>query len=223
MQPGRLNAILTSVTLVVLLVTGFTNRTDPAQMEELTLERLNIVDADGNVRVILAGSFPPRRAELAGLIFNHPSGVEAGGLVYRGAERDGRPDAGAILTFDKYGDDQVVALRYSESNGQRMQGLTFQDRPDSLGPEILSYYRRIDPMPAGPARDSLVAEMLRTVPPGQLASRRMFLGRDTRSSSIITLADPRGVTRLRLEVDSLGQAAITFLDESGTVVRTITP
>jgi len=220
----KVQVALLWVVLLVLVATGF--RADPgeARFRELTVERINVVDSAGNVRVILAGGFPPRRGHLAGLIFNHASGSEAGGLVYGGArDADGRIDAGAILTFDKFGDDQIVALRYSERDGRRSQGLTFQDRPDSLGPELLSYYRRIDPMPPGPARDSLVQEMLRTVPADQLASRRMFLGRNTAKSSVIDLADPRGAVRLRMVVDSLGDARIEFLDGDGTVARVIEP
>ena len=219
MKALRIQLALTWLVIAVLVMGAF--RQQPPQ--EITVRRINVVDSAGNTRVILAGSFPPRRADQAGLIFVHASGVEAGGLIYTGEKRDGVVDAGAILTFDKYGDDQVTALSYRERNGQRTQGLTFQDRPDSLGPEILSYYRRIDPMPPGPARDSLVAEMLRTVPAEQLAARRMFLGRSANRSSQVALSDPRGRVRLRLEVDSLGTASIVFLDENGAVVKTVRP
>lgn len=219
MKALRIQLALTWLVIAVLVMGAF--RQQPPQ--EITVRRINVVDSAGNTRVILAGGFPPRRAAQAGLIFVHPSGVEAGGLIYTGEKRDGVVDAGAVLTFDKYGDDQVTALSYRERNGQRTQGLTFQDRPDSLGTEILSYYRRIDPMPPGPARDSLVAEMLRTVPAEQLAARRMFLGRSANRSSQVALSDPRGRVRLRLEVDSLGSASIVFLDENGAVVKTVKP
>ena len=215
----RLQALMSWILLDVLVITGFKQQ----GQREITVERINVVDSAGNVRVILAGGFPPRRAGLAGLIFVNSSGTEAGGLIYGGERKAGVVDAGGTLTFDKYGDDQIVALSYREREGKRTQGLTFQDRPDSLGPELLSYYRRIDPLPPGPQRDSLVAAMMRNVPAEQLAARRMFLGRNASKSSIVTLSDPRGRVRLRMEVDSLGAASIVFLDESGKPVKTITP
>ena len=223
MRSLRLQAVLMWMLMAVLLWSGFAVRTQQDLPRELTVERITVVDSMGNTRVILAGSFPPRRTRMAGLLFVHPSGVEAGGLVYAGEERNGVVDAGGLLTFDKFGDDQIVALQSIEQGGRRTQGLIFQDRPDSLGPEILSYYRRIDPLPAGPERDSLVAEMLRTVPSDQLSARRMFVGRNAAKSSVVRLADRRGTDRLRMEVDSLGNASIVFLDANGTVVRTITP
>lgn len=40
-------------------------------------------------------------------------------------------------------------------------------------------------------------------------------------NAIVRLADPRGRTRLRMLVDSLGSAQIEFLDTAGAVVRTV--
>ena len=203
--------------LGVLLFSAFR----PQQARELTLERLEIVDTNGKTRMILAGGFPPRREAQAGIIFVHPSGVEAGGLVYTGEKKDGVVSAGGILTFDKYGDDQIVALQYSEKNGQRTQGLTFQDRPDSLTERMRYYYRTIDPMPPGPARDAMVKEMRETLSPEELAARRLFIGRDADKASNITLSDRHGKPRLRMLVDSTGAPRIEFLDAQGKVTKTV--
>lgn len=205
--------------LGVLVFSGFQTR----QPRELTLERLEIVDAKGKTRMILAGGFPPRRVQQAGIIFVHPSGVEAGGLVYSGEKQDGVVSAGGILTFDKYGDDQIVALQYSEKNGRRTQGLTFQDRPDSLTERMKYYYRAIDPMPPGPDRDALIKEMLETLSPEELAARRLFIGRDANKASNITLSDRHGKPRLRMLVDSTGAPRIEFLDAGGNVTKTVLP
>jgi hypothetical protein len=215
----KIQVFLLWLVLGALLMTGFKAQ----QPTELTLKRLNIVDADGKVRMILAGGFPPRRTAQAGIIFNYASGVEAGGLVYSGEKRDGAVSAGGILTFDKYGDDQIVALQYSERNGQRTQGLTFQDRPDSLTARMRHYYRVLDPMPPGPQRDSIVREMRATLSPDELAARRLFIGRDASKASIVTLSDRQGKARLRMLVDSLGTPRIEFLDATGDIVKTVTP
>ena len=215
----KIQVALLWIVLGVLLLTGF----QPQQPRELTLERLKIIDAHGNVRMILAGGFPPRRTQQAGIIFVHKSGVEAGGLVYSGEKTNGNVSAGGVLTFDKYGDDQIVALQYSEKDGRRTQGLTFQDRPDSLSPRLRHYYRILDPMPAGPKRDSIIKEMRATLSPDEMAARRLFIGRDANKASIVTLSDRQGKPRLRMLVDSTGAPRIEFLDADGNVVKTMMP
>ncbi len=61
------------------------------------------------------------------------------------------------------------------------------------------------------------------IPGRDVVARRLFAGRDVEGSSLVTLSDPDGKPRLRLQVDKLGQASIVFLDPSGKVVRTIKP
>jgi hypothetical protein len=55
----------------------------------------------------------------------------------------------------------------------------------------------------------------------QIAARRVFIGRDVNKAAIIDLSDRKGTPRLRLIVDSLGDAKIHFLDTNGYVVYTI--
>ena len=100
-----------AVTLVLLLgvaVAAFTAGRRTAEFDEITVKKITVVDEEGRARVLLAGGYGPRRADLAGLLFINQEGVEAGGLVYTG-KRDsaGAVDAGAILTFDQFGNDQI--------------------------------------------------------------------------------------------------------------------
>lgn len=187
------------------------------------MRRIEVVDSAGRVRAELAGSFPPRRTALAGLLFHNEDGVEAGGLVYRGRRSaDGRVSASGTLTMDQYGEDQVVVLAYDQDGVRKRQGLTISDRPDTMGPELRELYRVLDPMPQGPRRDSVQRVLLARVPVGQLPARRVFVGRDTGRAAVVSLADRRGAPRLRLAVDALGHASIQFLGEHGEVTRTIT-
>jgi len=214
-------AVLATILIGVLLFAGFKQVGENMQLKELTVEKINVVDKDGKVRVLLAGTFPPRRSKLAGLLFVNQEGTECGGIVYTGEKKDGRVSAGAALTIDQYNDDQIVALRYDEENGTRKHGLTIADRPDRLGPEALRAYGILDTMAEGPRRDSLAQVLFSKVPPEQLAARRVFVGRDKNKSALVDLSDRRGKPRIRLMVDSLGNAAISFLDANGHVVRTI--
>jgi hypothetical protein len=216
-----------AVTLVLLLVisaAAFAAGRRTAEFDEITVKKITVVDDEGRTRVLLAGGYGPRRADLAGLLFINEEGVEAGGLVYTG-KRDtaGSVNAGAILTFDQFGNDQIVALSYDQDGGRKRQGLTIQDRPDSLTERLKEAYRAVESATSEEERDSLVEHYFSRIPRREIAARRLFVGRSWNQSSLVTLSDPDGRARLRLEVDSLGAARIQFLDDAGDVVRSITP
>ncbi len=220
----KLHAAVSTPLLIMLSVAAFSGRPTSNQFEEITVGKITVVDSTGRARVILAGGFPPRRAELAGLLFINEDGHEAGGLVYRGTrDTTGEIHAGAILTFDQYRNDQIVALQYDHSGSRKRQGLTIQERPDTLSDILKEAYRAIETAPTAELRDSLTRHYMARIPPEDLPARRLFLGRDFARASVVTLSDPAGRPRLRMEVDSLGTASIAFLDESGRVVRVISP
>jgi hypothetical protein len=50
-----------------------------------------------------------------------------------------------------------------------------------------------------------------------LRAARVYLGRDPAKSAVLNLSDPLGRPRLRLRVDSLGNASLEFLDANGAV------
>ena len=216
-------AIGTTALLGVVVLAAFRPFARAMQLDELTVQRVKVVDSSGRVRVELAASFPPRRTELAGLLFHNQDGGEAGGLVYRGRRlSDGRVTAAGTLTMDQYSEDQVVFLQYTQDGLRKQQGLVVSDRPDTLGPALRNLYRVLDTFPQSPRRDSVQRALLAQVPVEQLAARRVFVGRDTSRAAVLSLADRRGAPRLRLVVDSAGRASIVFLDSQGRVTRTIT-
>jgi hypothetical protein len=220
----RLYAVASTALLVGLVVSAFSHQQSGEVFDEITVSRINVVDSAGRTRVILAGGYPPRRASLAGLLFINEDGHEAGGLVYTGTRNeDGEIDAGAILTFDQYGNDQIVALQYDHSGSRKRQGLTIQERPDTLSDLLKEAYRAIETAPSAPVRDSLLRHYQARIPRQDIVSRRLFVGRNYSRASVVTLSDPSGRPRLTLQVDSLGQPSITFLDEAGEPTRTITP
>jgi hypothetical protein len=224
MSLSRLYTLGSTVLLLLVTVAAFSQGTSQNVFDEITVKRVNVVDEDGNTRVILAGGFPPRRTDLGGLLFINEDGGEAGGLVYQGTrDSAGNIQAGAILTFDQYQNDQIVALEYGQSGARKRQGLTIQERPDTLTDRVGAFYQAFEGAETQAERDSLRRYLLPQIPRREFSSRRLFAGRNTDGSAVVNLADMDGNTRLRLEVDSLGQAAITFLDADGTVVRRVTP
>jgi hypothetical protein len=214
-------AIGTTALLGIMAIIAF--RPPTARFDELTVQRITVVDSTGAPRIYIAGSFPPRRNVVAGLLFLNNDGEEAGGLTYRGHRGpDGTVSAGGVLTMDQYREDQVVVLGYQQAGVGKREGLTISDRPDTMGAALGTLYQVLDTFPPGPRRDSVQKVLLSRVPPEQLPARRVFVGRDTTRAAVVVLSDRTGAARLRLGVDSLGQASIAFLDGKGKVVRTIT-
>ena len=220
----RLYAVGTTALLLSLLITAFTVQERDGRFDKITVNRIDVVDSAGRTRVILAGGFPPRREALAGLLFINEAGGEAGGLVYQGTRaEDGRIQAGALLTFDQYRNDQIVALSYEHDGDRKRQGLTVQERPDTLSDLVKQAFRAIETAPSAEIRDSLRRYYLGRIPREEFSSRRVFVGRDYSRASVVTLSDPAGRPRLRLQVDSLGAPSIVFIDEDGAVVRSVVP
>lgn len=218
------HAALSTPLLLVLMVAAFSGPPAGVRFDEITVNRINVVDSVGDTRVILAGGYPPRRASLAGLLFINEDGHEAGGLVYDGTrDENGNIRAGGILTFDQYRNDQVIALEYAHQGDRKQQGLTIQERPDTLSDLLKEAYRAIETAPDAASRDSLTRHYRALIPPEDIASRRLFVGRDYTRAAVVTLSDPAGRPRLAMAVDSLGRARITFFGEDGDVVREITP
>jgi len=220
----RAAIILLLAGLAVVAFSAFGLQTTSQSFDEITVRQITLVDSSGNARVMLAGGFPPRRPDLAGLLFFNQDGGEAGGLVYRGTKRaDGTIDAGGILTFDQYQNDQIVAIEYSHQGAWKRNGITIQDRPDSLSPLVLEMYGAIEGAKTSAERDSLIAYYRSVISPREVVSRRLFAGRDPKGASVVSLSDADGRKRLELSVDEEGEARIVFLDTEGKVVREIAP
>jgi hypothetical protein len=219
-------ATISSLVLVFLAVSAF-RQAAPTKMDELTAQRVNIVDADGTLRLVLAGKdrmhpgvldgkVIDRPRPVAGLIFFNDQGDEVGGLTVTGQERDGVRRANALLAFDQLKQDQTIAIAYSEANGQRSTGLTVWDRPDVRLSELIDKLNAAQKIADATARDEAIKAARASMPP---SPRRVFVGKNTDRSAAIMLADAAGKPRINLQVDADGQARIEFLDAEGKVIQ----
>ena len=102
----------------------------------IDVERINVVEADGRLALVIANSrrlpgpilngeeldksLSLGRAEAAGMLFVDPAGTEVGGLVYSAVTApDNGYTAGSSLTFDQHQQDQVVGISYSDNGSTR--------------------------------------------------------------------------------------------------------
>ena len=202
------------------------------RFDEISVERLNIVEQDGRLRLVLANSarqadavvdgrvLAQGRNRPAGMIFFNDVGDEVGGLLFGGRAQDSGHRATASLTFDQWKQDQTVALQYVDQNGQRRAGLAIIDRPNtSIAARVdLTEKRRVAASDADRATlDQQIAALgVQTVP-------RVFVGKNVDGQSTLVLSDEQGRDRLVLSVGSDGRPGIRLLDASGRTVREVAP
>lgn len=223
----RTYAIASSLLLMVVAFAAFRQANNPA---EITVQRLNIVDANGTLRMVLAGKdrMHPgvmdgvtidRPRPVAGMLFFNDEGDEVGGLTYTGTVVNGRGRANAGIMFDQIKQDQTVGISYSESNGQRSAGFQVWDRSDTVRlSELITKLNAANKLPAGAEREKALADIRANAPPGP---RRVFVGKTQDKASAIVLSDAQGKPRMSLMVDATGNPRIELLDDAGKVIPRI--
>lgn len=232
MSSGESRNIWIVGTLVAGLIIGHIVWVDAATarktvaFDEIDVQRINVREPDGTVRMVIAnssalpGAFAKGReitrpeSRGAGMVFLNDEGTENGGLVFYGRKTDGKVSNAGHLSFDQYEQDQVIVLEQEESDGKRYATLSFNDMPDAPLPFDL-----IPRMDTAEGRAEL-QKALATVGTG---AERVRLGKTKDRTSVLELKDAKGRARLVLKVAADGAATIDFLDEAGKVVRTLTP
>lgn len=165
--------------------------------QELTVERINVVDAAGEVRLVIAGDMPDpivrgepveRTISPAGIIWHDEDGNESGGIAT--ASFPGGTQRMIVFDFTHQPTDAIGMGTYETDDGDTwMAGLRIYDRnPDVPGPVTTS---------EGP--------------------QRIVLGTQNEDAGLVIL-DPQQRERIRIGVGPDGAAAIEILDENGLVV-----
>jgi len=232
-QLRLLQAYVAASLLVVaaLAVSAFVQPAKPQNLGEITAERINIVDANGTLRLVISnkdrmhpgvigGKVIQRPRPYAGLLFFNDHGDEAGGLTLRGREENGSRVANAGLMFDQLGQDQTIGFDYAEENGQRTAAFKVWDRPDVPLSDLVEKLNAANAIEDQAAREAAVARVRAEAPK---PAQRVFVGKTRDRIAGVTLADAQGRIRLALKVDADGNASIEFLDSDGKVVQRMAP
>ena len=208
---------------------GFRQANQKSKFTELDVERINIVGKDGALKMVISNSERQhpgvidgktyRRIRPAGILFFNEKGDECGGLAFKGDQKGGSADAGALLAFDRFRQDQTVSISYSEDNGQYDSALLVWDRPDTSLAPVIEKLRDIEKMPDGPEKTQAMQDVRKMPGAWDGGAQRAFVGRTKEGSAALTLSDPQGRPRLLLAVDAHGVPKLEFLDEKGAVVQ----
>jgi hypothetical protein len=221
----RLYAAINTLVLAVLGGAAF-RQASPQKFDEITVQRLNVVDANGTLRMVIAnkdrmhpgqmdGKLIDRPRPVAGLLFFNEEGDEVGGLTFTGREVNGVRQANAGLMFDQFKQDQTIGFSYSEGNGRRSAGFQVWDRPESRLSELIDKLNAANKIEDRTEREKAIAAIRAAAPP---APRRLFIGKNADRAATVSLSDGNGKPRLTMTVDAAGNPRIEFLDEAGKVV-----
>jgi len=216
------------VVAAFLFLTAFAAQPSSQRIDELTVQRLNVVDGNGTLRMVISnkdkmhpgvmdGVTINRPRPVAGMLFFNDEGDEVGGLTFTGTDDNGRR-ANAGLMFDQLKQDQTVGISYNESNGQRTAGLQVWDRSDQPLSDLIKGLNAANALPEGTQRDEAIKAVRARAPAGP---RRVFVGKNGEKSATVSLADANGKPRLVMTVAADGVASIDFLDADGKTIQRI--
>lgn len=225
------SGILTAVFAITVLG-GFVAEKEKTEFKELSVQRLNIVEPDGTLRMVISdkAQFPgiiikgkehphPDR-KTAGILFFNEEGTENGGLIFGGEkDKDGKVSSYGHLSFDAYEQDQVFSIDAQQEGGQRGSALTMVDRPDYPIGELVALTDRIKDLPAE-QKNAEIAKFLQAHPSPHV---RLSLGRGADKSVALKLKDVDGHDRIVVEVGADGAPVMRFLDAAGKVVDQFPP
>ena len=191
------SAVLTAV-FAVSVFSGFASSGKKTKFDEIEVQRINIVEPDGTLRMVLSnkanlpGVIIRGKEEhqedrpYAGMLFYNNEGSENGGLVFGGHKNAKGEvlDSGGSLTFDKYDASQVVQLAGVDDHETRFAGLAVSESN-----------------------------------PGGKSPRRVWIGRDESGVAELDLMDGEGKKRIVLQVPERGTPRIAFLDADGKSLK----
>jgi len=209
---------------------GRGSRKQDTSFGEINVERINVRDADGTLRMAISnrsrapdpkiGTHTGRRegGNSAGIYFYNDQGDECGGLVF-GGKRDesGEFRASAALLLDRFDQDQTIGMTYSETDGESSAKFHVWERPAVPLAGLIDRYRELEAMPEGDGRRQLIDEMRRS---GLLGTTRLTMGLGPKGDAALVLYDAMQRERLRIVVAHDGNARIEFLDEQANVIDT---
>jgi hypothetical protein len=225
----RAYAIVTSLVLIVLCGVAFRQAGAVRNLGEISVERINVVDADGTLRMVISnkdrmhpgvmdGVTIDRPRPVAGMLFFNDEGDEVGGLTYTGRDANGTRRANAGIMFDQLKQDQTIGISYSETDGRRSAGLQVWDRSDKPLSELIRKLNGANKIQDAAERQKAIAAIRAAAPPGP---RRVFVGKTVDRAATVSLADADGKPRLTMTVDPAGNPRIEFLDVNGKVIARV--
>ena len=216
----------------VMAFSAFRQATQKTKFTEIDVERINVVEPDGKLRMVISNRprsigpiykgtpFGYPGGGRPGMIFFNDEGTENGGLTFTGGRTpDGRFRASSGFSFDQFDQDQILYFQYSDNNGQRRTGMTIADRADVNIFDLVQQRDSIMKMTDSTARTAALERLMAPRNGVPMFAQRIYVGRDPAKNAVVNLSDRNGKLRIRMMVDSLNRPTLDFLDETGKVTH----
>ena len=226
---------LLTIIFAATVFSGFTAQKSAdtkTSFQEINVERINVVEPDGTLRMVISDKarfpgiilrgkeYPHVSRSTAGVLFFNEEGTENGGLIFGGAkDKDGKPTSGGHLSFDDYEQDQVIAIDSQQWGERKSAKIVFVDRPAWPIGDLVQLTTRIKDLPP----EQQKAELDKFMKGRESSHTRMFLGRGEDKSVGLVLKDAQGRDRIILLVAPDGSPVLRFLDAAGKVVSQLPP
>ncbi len=225
----KIYSITLTLVLVFVLVSGFKTSNSNETFNEITVERINIVEPDGKLKMVISnkesqhpgmidGKAFPARERAPGIIFFNEEQDEVGGLIYSGNKEEG---ANLALSIDQYKNDQIMQLmQYTNENGDNRYGLQLWERDKELTMPLLQ--KTMDSLEKEGYNYRRKLEYLKKQNGGEpITEPRLFIGKNYNRETGLFIQDKYGIDRLRFYVDSDNSPKIEVLDEKGKIIKNI--
>jgi len=226
---------LYSITLTFVfgyfILSGFQSNNSPKKFDEITVERINVIEPDGKLKMVISNSARQHPGMFDGKKFNdrnRPPGMiffneeqdEVGGLIYKGNKEDG---AGMVLSFDQYKNDQVMQMQYIRTNeGKQQYGLNIWDRSEKISlPELIATMDSLKKK--GITSNEKIMSTLETMNNGNpISAKRIFTGKNYDEQVGMFIKDEFGNDRINIFIDENNEPKFQILDEKGKIIKELT-
>jgi hypothetical protein len=209
----RIYGTVSTLALIVIAVSGFTVARQKASFGTIDVQRINVVEPDGKLRMVISD-----RAHFPGAIIRgkeYPFDRHTAGMLFYNDEifggqknKDGTVSSYGHLSFDRYDQDQELNLEYLQDGAGQSTKLAFLDQPQWPLIDALKLPRSQWP------------HFLATHPHG---TPRLMMLRAQDGSVSLGLKDRQGHTRILIKVASDGTPVIELLDPTGKIVSQLSP
>lgn len=222
------SGVLTLVFAGTVLM-GVTSSTRGAAFDQISVHRINVVEPDGTLRMVISNAadspgtpikgriYDRADRKVAGVIFMNDEGTENGGLIFGGSkDKNGKVSSFGHLSFDSYDQDQSLVLQASQDHTtQKSSYVRINDQPGWDIEDLLKVDERVRNLPKAQQKAAYQA-FFKTHP---RARTRIYLGTEDDRSSELTLTDPDGRPRIVAKVAADGKPVLQFLDANGKVTE----
>src|SRR2546423_4359766 len=126
----KIYAVVATLVCVIFFLTGFVTQNKKQKFEEIDVERINVVEKDGKLDMVISNQerqhpgivngkiIERKRPRPPGIIFFNHLGDDMGGLIF--GDNGGKGHFGSF-TFDKVRNDQTMGFRYLEGHNGTSQ------------------------------------------------------------------------------------------------------